>query len=179
MFQCVSPVFYSGAMARVKRIKKQKNLGNESVFNYLFELESVSYGTHLGLKDPRIGNVTVFFTEEESRALADYDRLEAKLQDELINGLESSHQDQIDVINTYLSKSGYTHGMNTSANIITSENLLVYTKRGHKTFDSETLYCSANGVCEVFDEGVSFYHHTVDCDLPSIAEAHKFGSFGK
>lgn len=178
VLSCVSPIFYSGAMARVKNISKQSNFGNERIFSYLFELESISYATHLGLKDPRAGTLSAFFTEEEKNALASFDKVESQLQDELLEKLENG-SDAIDAINDYLSKSGYTHGMNTSGNIITSDQYLVYTKRGAKTFDSQTLYCSSNGVCEVFSENVNYYHHTVDCDLPSIAEFHSFGSFGK
>ena len=176
--RCVSPVFYSGAMARVKKILMQKNYGNERVINYLFELESVSYATHLGLKDPRSGYISTYFTNEEKSALMAFDADESCLQDQLIHALEENTE-PIDAVNEYLSKSGYTHGMNTSSNITTLDDHLVFTKRGSKTFDSQTLYCSSNGVCEKFDEKVTFYHNTVDCDMPSIAEIHTFGSFSR
>ncbi len=175
--RCVSPVFYSGAMARVKRIIEQKNYGNDRIYNYLFDLEAVSYGTHLGLKDPRAGYISEYFSDEEKMALREFDENESRLQDILIQALEENIR-PIDAINDYLSNSGSTHGMNTSSNIVTSDDLLVFTKRGSKTFDSQTIYCSSNGVCEKFDETVAFYHNTVDCDLPTIAEKHSFGSFG-
>lgn len=175
--QCVSNVFYSGSLARVKSINEKNSFGNSSVYSYQFELESVTYATHLGLKDPRTGYFGCFFDDDEKNILIDYDRYEAFLQDELLKCIESNCS-VLDGINNYLDKSGYTHGLNISSNLISSDGFLVFTQRGKKTFDSNTLYCSSNGVCEIFDENVSFYRHSIDCDLPSLGEMHNFGTFG-
>ena len=69
---CVSPMFYSGAMARVEKVDVNNIYGNESVYNYCFHLSTVTYATHLGFKDPRMNhytNIGSFFKDEERNEL--------------------------------------------------------------------------------------------------------------
>lgn len=101
--------------------------------------------------------------------LDEIDTKENECFNELKNSLSNTpnQKESIKYLNTYLNSSKHTHYINVSANITSKENDLVYCLRGVSE-DKNTLYCSANGVSEVYDENVDYYMFSVNDDVPTI-----------
>lgn len=80
----------------------------------------------------------------------------------------SYEEDAINKINEYLANSMNTHTIAVSANIKTSDQLLIIGKRSATAIDAGEYYCSVNGQSEFQDANVSFYKTSVFEDLPSM-----------
>lgn len=75
---------------------------------------------------------------------------------------------QINIINEYFSKSFNYHNINVSCNIETKDGYTIYGHRNKLNTDANTIYCSSNGVGEIYDEYVAFYHNSVSEDYHTI-----------
>ena len=86
---------------------------------------------------------------------------------------------ELEALNQYLSHSIGQHNLNVSANLITKDDMCLYTLRGGEIEDSGDFYCSVNGGSEIYDSNVPFYHHSVEEDIPTITYNKENVYFGK
>lgn len=133
--------------------------------NYIkFKLQRTTFFTSLSFK--HVDNVLL---NKYKYILDAIDSYEDNCFNILQNNLKNcpSQQASIDYLNIYLNASKQTHYINVSANITTKDNDLIHCLRGPSE-DKSTLYCSANGVSEVYDENVDYYMFSVNEDVPTI-----------
>lgn len=95
------------------------------------------------------------------------------------NNLQKRMELELGALNQYLSHSISQHNLNVSANLITKDDLCLYTLRGGEIEDSGDYYCSVNGGSEICDSNVPFYHHSVEEDIPTITYNKENVYFGK
>ena len=175
-FNCTNQDFYAGVNLRLTNADFPKD-DTKSV-GAVLKVERTTFTTICGF-DGIVRGDTIFqqnilyhpFLEDRLELLkiiiADERKLLCKLKCDLksVKGYNCS----IVKLNSYLNESIYPHYINVSANIETRDNVLVFSKRGKVTTDKGTLYCSANGVCEIYDKKVLFYRTSgTQADIPTI-----------
>ena len=79
----------------------------------------------------------------------------------------------IDDVNEYLKISQYVNIIGVTANLSTIDDMLVVCKRGKEVEDKETIYPSANGHAEFYDQNVSFYKESAYEDVPTLVASRE------
>ncbi|ULG72705.1 hypothetical protein [Macrococcus brunensis] len=166
-------VFYSGVMPRVEQIKIEEN--NKDAPHILYVKLLLGRTTFLTVDcfdNPATLDHPYFKGDyiKYGDALYQFDCIEDVLQENYLYNKHhpTNHVMNISRLNTYLSKSFNTHTLAVSANITTSDDYLLVTKRSKGSIDSDTYYCSVNGQTEFYDANVSFYQNSVYEDLPTM-----------
>lgn len=154
--------FYSGVMPRVKKIEKKLISENQNILSFIYYVEQTTYATVQAfdycklIEHPYLGDeyekLVSFFQEE----------------DENINELMNNDGDCYEAVNNYLLKSGNTHCIAVSANIVSADDYLITTKRNKNMIDGGTIYCSVNGQSEFYNDSVSFYSESSLADMPTM-----------
>lgn len=186
---CTSSAFYSGVNLRLKKVEIDSNSSsNNQMSSLILTVEKTTFGTICGfdgffrgkvcqdnkiniIRHPYLKN---YFTElyriidDEIVSISDnIPFVFSALSEQSFQSVPCPEK-SIEDLNNYLDQSIYPHYINVSGNVITNDNYCLYTSRGKATTDAETLYCSVNGVSEVFDPYVEFYLRSVDEDSPTI-----------
>ena len=158
--------YYNGVLPRVTKIANlDQKIANNSLSSYCIHFERTTYATMDALDNSYI---------KQHPLLVNYvgllDKLDAeeeKYQKEVISQLPCKKFD-LEIINTYLDKSLFTHTLAVSGNIVTSDGYCVFALRDRRNVDANTVYCSVNGQSEIKDKKVEFYSYSCDADYPTI-----------
>ena len=180
-------VFYSGVLLKTTRIELQENVYENYKTNAVcMYFEPSTFATVFALDNNFTSHPLFCMLEKEERQkvvqLLNEDDAE-KLK--MINGLKQLQEKQtpktiIPIINEYLSNSKNVNQIGVSANVTTSDNMLLIGKRSKKSIDSSCLYPGVNGNAELADQDVSFYHYSVSEDVPTIkAEDNRIDFLGE
>ena len=160
-------LFYSGVLIRPLYIKKlTKHDINKDVTSYKISFERSTYATVYGmdclkaLKNPLL--------KDDITLINDFFELDDEIMKKyLVSDLT------LDYLNCYLQNSNNVHQIGISANIITNDDILLFSVRGKNSIDSEKqgkmgLYPGSNGNAEILSNEVPFYKYSVNEDLPTI-----------
>ena len=179
-------VFYSGVLLKPTRLEFLDGPHeNDKIISLCIHFERSTYGTVCAL-DRNLTEHPIF-SADLKRAIVEMlqhddcqkEALRVKL-DEAAKSLDSEddgvpeHNDQnasrrmIGVVNEYLEKSLNVNQIGVSANIVTSEEVLLLGQRSDLNIDAGKLYPGVNGNAEVADSNVSFYRQSVYEDYPTI-----------
>lgn len=173
---------YSGTIPRILKMKYVKPTeSNISVGQLELMLGKTSYMTLLGMaRYSHLNHPFMQFLINDKISYKDinclYDLRETNLVNEYIKeskyNLNENKKDilfkDINKINMYLGKSLAPHNLNVSANIITSDQYCVFTKRNLDMSDSKYIYCSVNGGAEIYDKNIGFYKNKAELERPTI-----------
>ena len=186
---------YSGVIPRLCRVEYcSPTMDNSSLEGFKLHLGRTSYFTmramgrnlqHVYLDlcvDSRLSNLSY------RDVLKAFDLYEIACQDDYYLTIDNFQNEsnpekrlalELEALNQYLSHSIGQHNLNVSANLITKDDLCLYTLRGGEIEDSGDFYCSVNGGSEIYDSNVPFYHHSVEEDIPTITYNKENVYFGK
>jgi hypothetical protein len=180
LLHCVSDSFYSGVNLRVEDVDfSYDDSFSPTTENITFVVSRTTFGTIVGFdgvlrgikKDDQFANILghALLEKYSEKLLKIVDR-ETEITNEFINSIEAHNDMQYSLqkLKTFLKESIYPHYINISGNITTSDGYCLYTRRGRLAVDSMSLYCSVNGVAEVYDDNVNSYVKSLEQDVPSI-----------
>ncbi len=162
-------VFYSGVLLRPVELSiMEKHFENYNTSTLCFSFEKSTYATvfaldgnfvaHPILSDATRQNISEMLREDDNNK---------KILINAIDGVEKT-ADIIKSINEYLRVTSNVNQIGVSANIVTSDGVLLIGKRSSQAIDGGHLYPSVNGNAEVEDKNVSFYKYSVYEDFPTI-----------
>lgn len=163
---------YNGVNNRLVEVKADYFEVSGKINYITFKLQRTTYFTTKAFKKIKTEdyNKTIdALISKYNETLQEIDKYETECFDKLKKELNAcpDQEESIIALNNYLKESKHTHYINVSANITSSEGYLVYCLRGTSD-DKNTLYCSANGVSEVYDDKVDYYMFSVNDDVPTI-----------
>lgn len=192
-----SVALYSGVIPRLCRLKYERpGIGNNDVHKLIMMLGRTSFMTMHCLNHKFTAKLLEhpFLQKNEcgrpwSELNKAFDMAEVKNQkkyiyrmrelwnnkEDMSNSLSNRLNDDIEILNEYLSNSWNVHNVNVSGNINTGDGYCIYTKRSNKVSDSGQLFCSVNGGSEIADSNVNYYKNSVQEDIPTII--YKKGQF--
>ncbi|MGN1103560.1 MAG: hypothetical protein ACI4QI_01665 [Candidatus Coproplasma sp.] len=157
--------YYSGVLPRVKEfIWRNLQYANSKVMSLEVKFGRSTFATMDALDSSYIKDHRLL--KDYKKLLDEMDEYEDKCTDELLCAVKC--KSIFDKVNDYLKKSYSAHNLAVSGNIITSDGYVVLAKRGQKTYDANTVYCSVNGQSEIYDKSVAFYQQSVYEDMPTI-----------
>ncbi|WP_034450471.1 hypothetical protein [Butyrivibrio sp. AE2032] len=191
---CFSPAIYSGVIPRLcKVLYEEPKIGNQDIYKLQFEMGRTSYmtmyafnfenaagGTEVLLNHPFMQIKTGKATYEEINRYFDLMEVQAqtKFYDDMTDAGHNPFSAEIKALNDYLNNSWNIHNVNVSGNVITREDICVYTKRARIMSDPGHLFCSVNGGSEIYDKKVSYYKSSVQEDIPTISYGNDPFYFG-
>lgn len=186
---------YSGVIPRLCRIEYcSPTMDNSSLEGFKLHLGRTSYFTmramgknfqHVYL-DIHVDSLLSDLSY--NKVLEAFDLYEIECQNDYYNTIELFQNEEdskkrleleLEAMNQYLAHSVSQHNLNISANLITKEDMCLYTLRGNEIEDAGDYYCSVNGGSEIYDSNVPFYHNSVEEDIPTITYDKKNVYFGK
>ncbi|MDE5562792.1 MAG: hypothetical protein K2J01_04525 [Clostridiales bacterium] len=168
--ECISLVqgkgYYSGVLPRVKHFSwLNMEYSNAEVMSLGIKFGRSTFATMDAFDSSYIKNHRLL--EKYKPLLEEMDEHEDKLVDNLQNSIGSS-ENIMTKVNAFLELSYSAHNLAVSGNIITADGYLILAKRGQKTIDTNTYYCSINGQSEICDKTVGFYQQSVYEDIPTL-----------
>ena len=162
--------FYSGVLLKPMKIEEKESWHtNKDIVSLCIYYERSTYATVFAFDNnftdhPLLLNdkesLEKFFSKDDSCKIT---HLKAPVE----KG-QFGRADFIKRVNDYLKESYNVNQICVSGNIVTSDQILVYTQRASKTIDSGKIYPGVNGNAEIADQNVSFYKFSADADLPTI-----------
>lgn len=174
-------VYYSGVMPKVRKIIYPDSKFLNDVKNIRFDVVKTTFATIDLMDNPLIISHPYFKQDMEKYDLMRrFDNYEDIIQQKyLYSDIEKENSDDyesknVEKINKYLANTLNTNTIAVSANIITSDEILIVGKRADSSIDSGECYCSVNGQSEFRDENVDFYYKSVYEDLPSLEYGSKY-----
>lgn len=154
-------VYYSGVLPRVKKfIWQDLNSSNPEIKSLGIMFGRSTFASMDAFDSSYIKEH--WLLEKYVKTLEDLDRNEDSLMHEFLD------KPSVENINSFLEKSYTAHNLAVSGNVITADGYLLLAKRGQKTIDKNSYYCSINGQSEIYDNRVSFYKQSVYEDVPTI-----------
>lgn len=168
--------YYSGVLPRITKIENlDQKIANNSLRSYSLHFERTTYATMDALDNsyiknhPLLANYKSLLNEVDSEE----ENCQQEIMDLFFNSAETQDIKQIEklqlsAINTYLSKSLFTHTLAVSGNIVTHDDYCVFALRDRRNVDANTVYCSVNGQSEIKDPNVEFYSYSCDADYPTV-----------
>ena len=170
-------VFYSGVLVKPTffEIVDRPNENNK-IQSVCIHFERSSYGTVCALDNNLTEHPLLQKVKSEIVQMLQKDDAEKiKLQEQIASIESNSSLSDSDVsknlitaVNQYLSACTNVNQIGISANIITSDNLMLLGQRSSGNIDEGKLYPGVNGNAEVADGNVSFYSTSVYEDYPTI-----------
>ncbi len=168
-------VFYSGVLPKTTRIEMLENVYEnyktnaislyyiESTFSTIFALDR-NFTEHVLLREDKA--LLIDLLKKDDMLKTDMIRT----LDELAQRKEQTSKNVIETVNQYLSDSVNINQIGVSANLTTSDGLLLIGKRGGNTnsYDKHSLYPGVNGNAEFADEKVAFYQYSTHEDIPTM-----------
>lgn len=189
--------FYSGMLTNILEIKDMGNSkGNKKVNKIETTIIGTTFATLLGTGHTKLtkeeGRLYGKYRlmnhdllkeleelEEYKNYIQEYYEIERKLQQEFF---ENFHDDDLfnDALNKYLKQTRFPVIISAAGNVLTSNDEIVYIKRGKDIENQGRLSCSVTGYMEISDPNVTFYEDSVDDDKPTINyESKKFSYSGE
>lgn len=162
-------VFYSGTLIKPSRLSHPNTRYEDNgVSSVIIEFEKTTYATVFAFDNN--------FTEHPllkhcKRNLVALLQLDDKAKDILISKLETegiTDRKRFEAVNEYLNNSFNPNQIGVSGNIVTNDNVLLFTHRGADTIDCGSIYPGVNGNAEIADSNVSFYKKSMYEDYPTI-----------
>lgn len=186
---------YSGVIPRLCHVEYcSPTMDNSSLEGFKLHLGRTSYFTMRAMgRNAQHAYLDIFVDSRimhlsYRNVLKAFDLYEIECQDDYYSTIDNFQNEndlgkrlelELGALNQYLSHSISQHNLNVSANLITKDDLCLYTLRGGEIEDSGDFYCSVNGGSEIYDSNVPFYHHSVEEDIPTIAYNKQNVYFGK
>ena len=162
-------VFYSGTLIKPTHLSHpHTRYEDNGVSSVIIEFEKTTYATVFALDNNFTRHPLLKKCKKAIVSLLQQDDKEKSI---LIDRLETSgisDQDRFAAVNEYLGKCFNPNQIGVSGNIVTSDNVLLFTHRGADTIDCGSIYPGVNGNAEIADENVSFYKKSMYEDYPTI-----------
>lgn len=157
---------YSGVLPKVLKIDTFKTtIDNEIIQNIIITIEKTTFFTYDALTCFKMENHE-FIKNKFKNEINDLWSKEDDILAKVFNNTKEINY--LNYINEYLSKSITTNTIGVSANIESSDGYYFLAERSKVVDDSYSLYCSANGQSEFYDENVPFYNQSVYVDCPTL-----------
>ena len=181
-------VFYSGVLLRPTQLEIIDKSGeNEQIRSLCIHFERSTYGTVCALDNNltdhpalhKVRNLLVKMLREDDRKKTELYQRIAETESSELSESETSEQ-MIAAINQYLKTCFNVNQIGVSANIVTSDGMLLLGQRSRSNIDAGKLYPGVNGNAEIADKSVSFYSLSVYEDYPTIhIEDDRIDFFGE
>ncbi len=164
-------VFYSGALLKPVKLTMLDNVfENCKTATLCFEFERSTFATVFALDGNFLRHPLL--SSEARQAISSLLYRDDRCKKELIEALAVAEgEEKLTAIDRYLKDTANVNQIGVSANVVTSDRLLLLSKRASETIDSGALYPGVNGNAEVTDRQVSFYKYSVYEDFPTIDPA--------
>ena len=162
-------VFYSGVLFRPLEVSPIEPVGaNRDIKSLDIFFERSTFGTVVTLDNKLFRHLLL--TEEELGKISEMLKKDDEARKGLTARIWNAADDaaRIKAVNDYLSESMGVNQIAVSGNLVTSDNMLLFSRRGKKGYDSGDLYPGVNGNAEIWDDKVSLYHDSVYEDSPSV-----------
>lgn len=162
-------VFYSGVLLRPTEISiMEKHFENYKTSTLCFSFEKSTYATVFALDGNFVAHPIL--SDATRHNISEVLREDDRNKDILMKSIDGTDKtdDIIESVNAYLQATSNVNQIGVSANIVTSDGILLVGKRNSKSIDGGHLYPSVNGNAEVADKKVSFYKYSVYEDFPTI-----------
>ena len=178
-------VFYSGVLLRPTQFELVRGTQeNYKIQSLCLHFERSTYGTvcaldrnlteHPALQDAKAQIIEMLRADDRAKktlneALEQIDAEDAQTSSRII-----------DAVNAYLGECFNVNQITVSANIVTSDGLLLIGQRSQANIDAKKLYPGVNGNAEVADRKVPFYSLSVYEDYPTIRlDSDRIDFFGE
>ena len=173
-------IFYSGVLPRMVRIEEKENWhSNKEVTSLYLYYERSTYATVFSLDNNFTNHPLIKDEKEKVIAFFCYDdNCKRTYLKKSVEDGKKGRQKLISEINQYLERSYNVNQIGVTANIISSDDYLIFGKRSQKSIDSGKIYPSANGNAEIVDKNVEFYSDSADVDYPTLNVDNTSNSFG-
>ena len=162
-------VFYSGTLIRPTHVECPETRYEDSgVSSVIVDFEKTTYATVFAMD----GNYTGHPLLRDRRGkIVEFLRQDDREKGILIRELEKpdlTRDKRLEALNDYLEKCHNPNQIVVSGNVVTSDRLLLMSRRGSGAIDSGSLYPGVNGNAEIADRNVSFYGKSMYEDFPTI-----------
>ncbi len=174
-------VFYSGVLTRALHIEERESCySNKGVSSVYLYYERSTFATVFAFDNNFTDHPII---QKEKEVVVEFfredDNCKRKYLLEPVLGGAQGREKLLTEVNEYLKKSYNVNQIGVTGNVITSDDFLLYGKRGAQAIDAGKIYPGVNGNAEIADENVRFYSDSVDVDYPTLDLSSSQGSFGK